>query len=120
MPKVKVYTPRGVSMNFGSLLSSYFLYFQNCLEYNTIQYNTIQYPQYPSPPHPTPCPPPQHGVGRGDGVGWNIGDIVLYCILKAFLEASGAADFLFVLKKTRSWNFEHTKVSKSVKMSQNS
>ena len=35
-----------------------------------------------------------------------------------FLEASGAA-FIF-LKNTRSWNFEHAKVSKSVKMNEHS
>ena len=40
--------------------------------------------------------------------------------LKAFLEASGAADLLLLLKHTRSWNFEHAKVSKSVKMDENS
>ena len=44
--------------------------------------------------------------------------IVLYCILKASLEASGAAD-LFLLEKTRSWNFEHAKMSKSDKKCQN-
>ena len=38
--------------------------------------------------------------------------------LNAFLEASGAAD-LFWLKKTRSWNIEHAKVSESVKKCQN-
>ena len=37
--------------------------------------------------------------------------------LKAFLEASGAADFC--LKNTRSWNVEHAKMSKSVKTCEN-
>ena len=70
------------------------------------------------------------GMGwGGGGGGGDIGDIVLYCIvlycielyciLKAFLEASGAADFCFV-EKIRSWSFEHAKVSKRVKMNENS
>ena len=75
-------------------------------------------PSFPVPP-PTVryLIPPQNNTGFRPGSGRDPAGIRPE--LKAFLEASGAADFVFV-EKARSWNFEHAKVSKSVKMHENS